>query len=201
MKTLLLTHIYPSLREPTRGPYNHNIFRSLSRHCETHVVAPEPWWSRLKRPTELLRPPRESQTGIEASFPTYWSLPRMTALHARAMYLSLRPHVAHLRRSFAFDGIFAAWAYPDSVAAAMLARDFDCPFIVKVLGSDINELGKYPALRRQMLNRLSHAYRIITVSSALREKVIEIGIDPARVMVQHNGVDGERFAIRDRGAA
>jgi glycosyltransferase involved in cell wall biosynthesis len=163
-------------------------------------MAPEPWWSRLKRPGELIHVPHETHTGLDVVFPTYWSIPKLTSMHARAMYLSLRPHVARLRREFAFDGIFAAWAYPDAVAASMLARDYDCPFIVKALGSDIAELIRYPALRRQMREHLSRAYRFITVSEALREQVIEIGIDPDRVVAQHNGVNGELFKLRDRAA-
>ena len=62
------------------------------------------------------------------------------------MYLSVRSYVKRLRREFPFDAIFAAWAYPDAVAAAYLAREFNIPLVTEVLGSDINELVRYPML-------------------------------------------------------
>lgn len=200
MKALLFTQIYPSLREPARGPYNHNIFRAISQRGETRVISPQPWWSRLRRPGELLRTPRESQTGMETFLPAYWSAPRLTALHARALYTSVRPLVARLRREFPFDAILAAWAYPDAVAASLLARDFDCPLVVKVLGSDINAVPHNPRLRRQIQQGLGRAARVVAVSEALRDRLVDLGIAPERIVVQHNGVDGQRFSLRDRGA-
>jgi len=199
MRALLFTSIYPSLREPTRGPYNHSVFRAVAARCEARVVSPQPFWTRLRRrPAELLRAPREAQTGIETTLPAFWSVPRATALHGPAMYASLLPYVSRLRREFPFDVILAAWAYPDAVAAAHLARDFRCPLVVKILGSDINELPRQPALRRQIRAGLERASYVVTVSAALRERVLALGIAPERVLVQHNGVDGEKFAIRDR---
>src|SRR5436309_4987970 len=124
MKTLLFTNLYPYAQAPTRGMYHVSVFGALSRHCEVRLVAPLPWWTRTRRPWEWVTVPRETSTGIDASFPTYWSIPGRHALHGDAMYRSLRGYVANLRREFPFDVILAAWAYPDAVAAARLALDF-----------------------------------------------------------------------------
>jgi len=199
MRVLILSNLYPSTRFPTRGMFNLNGFLPLAEHCEVRLAAPVPWWSRLRRLGELLRTPRETHTGIDTCFPSYWSIPRVApGFHARAMYLSLRPYVRRLRREFPFDIILAAWLYPDAVAAAHLAQEFDCPLVSMALGSDINELATHPAARRQIQWALQRSQRVITVSSALRERVLELGIAPERVLVQHNGVDGKRFTLRDR---
>ncbi len=146
-------------------------------------------------------PPRDSSTGIEAVFPTYWSVPGLPALHARGMAASLRASVRQIRREFPFDIILAAWAYPDGVAAAHLAREFGCPLVTMVLGSDVNEHARPPLLRRQIRWGLSQSERVIAVSRALRDRVLELGIAPERVIAQHNGVDGAQFVCRDKREA
>jgi glycosyltransferase involved in cell wall biosynthesis len=116
------------------------------------------------------------------------------------MQVSLRGYLTRLRREFPFDVILASWAYPDGVAAAHLAAHLGCPLVTMILGSDLNALARDPALRPQIQWGLGRAQHVITVSAALRERVIELGISADKVIVQHNGVDGAQFTIRDRAA-
>lgn len=199
MKVLLLTHIFPSEQRPTHGVFNGNVFRALSRSCETRIVVPQPWWT--QRPKQWRGIPSDQYAGIQAVYPTYWSIPRFPRLHAQGMYQSLRAPVAHLRREFRFDAILAAWAYPDATAAALLARDFGCPLVIKVLGSDLNEMPRNPALSSQIRWGLSQAQRVVAVSKSLRDQAITLGVSAERVVVQHNGVDGATFRPRDRYTA
>src|SRR5688500_4526747 len=119
LKTLVITSIYPSPGLPTAGPYNFQTFRPLMNHCELKVVSPLPCWSRIHRPSELFGAPWVDVDGIPSCYPTYWSIPRAPAMHARALYHSLKGSVGRLRQDFPFDVILATWAYPDTVAAAM----------------------------------------------------------------------------------
>ncbi|HZT41918.1 MAG TPA: glycosyltransferase family 4 protein [Chthonomonadaceae bacterium] len=198
MKVLLFTNLYPSSREPTKGMYNLQSFQALARYCEARVVAPVRWWSRLRRPRELFTVPLEDATGLPAAYPTYWPVPGRPQSHVSAMRSGLRPYLRRLRREFPFDIILAAFAYPDGAAAACLAQDFGCPVVILVFGSDLNDLADRPALREEVRSKLQQAQRIIAVSAALRERTIELGIDPEKVVVQRNGVDGERFRLQDR---
>lgn len=200
-RVLLLSNLFPSTREPTRGVFNRQGFHALSHLCEVRVLVPMPWWSRVKRPRELLQTPAESVLGMPARYPTYWSVPGRPAYHARGMHHSLRGEVRRLHREFPFDAVLAAWAYPDGVAAAHLAREFGVPLVTMVLGSDVNEIPRNPALGKQVSWGLQAAERVITVSAALRDRVIDLGVAADQVVVQRNGVDGERFRIRDRGEA
>ncbi len=201
MKALLLSNLFPSSREPTRGVFNRQGFHALSRYCDSRVIAPLPWWTRARRPREWFVPPLEVVEGLRASYPSYWSIPGRPALHARGMYHSLRGQILRLRKEFPFDVILAAWAYPDGVAAAHLARELRVPLVTMVLGSDLNEVPRHPALKKQVHWGLQCARRVITVSAALRERAIDLGISGDRVLVQRNGVDGERFRPRDRREA
>src|ERR1051326_2074103 len=157
MKVLIISNLYPSLKEPTFGMFHYNLFGELSHHCETRLIAPVPWWWRWKQPKVWFAPPHENHTGIDAVFPCYWSVPCWHQFHARGMYWTLRRRVAKLHREFPFDVILAAWAYPDAVAAARLARDFDCPLVTKVLGSDINENALNTGIRKQILWEIGRA--------------------------------------------
>ncbi|HLK56020.1 MAG TPA: glycosyltransferase family 4 protein [Chthonomonadaceae bacterium] len=201
MKVLLLSNLYPSRREPTFGMFHYNLFGELSRHCETRLIAPVPWWWRIKQPMDWIRPPHETHTGIDAVFPCYWSIPSMHSIHAKCMYWTLLRRVKRLRRTFPFDIILAAWAYPDAVAGAYLAQKFDCPLVSKVLGSDINENTRDEKMRKQVLWALNRSHTIMAVSGALEEKLVEMGIPRERIVMHHNGVNGTQFTVKDRNEA
>lgn len=200
MKTLLFTNLYPFALAPTRGMYHVSVFGALARHTEVRLVAPLPWWTRIRRPGELFAPLRENRTGIDALFPTYWSVPGRHAMHGPAMYRSLRKLVARIREEFHFEVILASWAYPDAYAASRLAREFGCPLVTNVLGSDINALGQMPAVAPMIRQALGQSHRVISVSHALAERVTALGVPAEKVIVQHNGVDGARFRLQDRKA-
>jgi len=201
MKALLFTNLFPSQREPTRAVFSLQRFRALAAHCEVRLVAPMPAWSRLRAPKDLLRVPGETHAGIEATYPAYWSIPGVASLHGAGMYASVRGHVERIRAEFPFEVILAAWAYPDAAAAARLAKAVGCPLVTMVLGSDINELARRPELKEQIREALLASHRVVAVSDALRREVEALGIPPEQVIVQRNGVDGERFRVRDRGEA
>ena len=121
--------------------------------------------------------------------------------HAVEMYRSALTHVESVQREFNFDVILGAFAYPDVAAAARLARHFRCPLISLVMGSDMNELAQRPVLRSQVsADGLRQSRWIFGLSGALKQRVVELGIPPERILVQHNAVDGDRsrFATGDR---
>lgn len=201
MKALVLTNHYPATDAPTRGTYNHNTFRALARYWDLRVVGPIPFWTRIKKPRTILALQRETSFGLDASFPSYFSIPRATFLHGGAAFVSLYPLVRAIRREFPFDLILSTWAYPDAFAAACFAEVSKVPLITTVLGSDVNELPNHRLLGPQIRWSLRRARRVVAVSRAMGERVIELGVPRRNVVVQHNGVEGDRFALRDRRAA
>src|SRR6185312_4298521 len=91
--------------------------------------------------------------------------------------------------------------YPDGVGAADLAAAARVPLVQNVIGSDVNELPRYPALGPQIRWALRRAARVVAVSHDMAERVVELGVPRERVVGQHNGVDGETFALRDKAEA
>jgi glycosyltransferase involved in cell wall biosynthesis len=201
MKVLLFTSHYPASDSPTRGTYNRNTFGALAKHCEARVVGAIPFWYQKHNKEHLFRVQRESGFGIDASFQTYWTIPSATPVHGAAMFASLYPLMRKVRREFAYDIILATWAYPDGVAAALFADGAGCPLVTTVLGSDVNELPNHRALRPQIAWGLKRAQRVVSVSAAMGEKVVELGVPRDRVVVQHNGVDGSEFILRSQAEA
>lgn len=201
MRALIYTHHFPSAEAPSRAPYSYHTYRALRRHGELRVVAPIPWWWRLRTPRLIVSPLREDTSGIAATFPSYYSIPRFWPAHGLATFLSTAPLLHRMRRDFPFDVILAANAYPDAVGASHLARLFGVPLLVTVLGSDMNLSAQHFALRPQIAAALGRASRVIAVSGALGDRVAETGVPRSRIAIVRNGVDGEQFAIRDAAEA
>jgi glycosyltransferase involved in cell wall biosynthesis len=198
VRVLVFTHHYPSARRPTRASYSVSTYTALARHCEVSVLAPVPWWDRMRHLTDILHTPHETTTGIEARFPTLWSVPGLPQVHAGALAASVWPAMQAEQAKRPFDVLLAAWAYPDTVAAALLARRLRVPMVTTVLGSDINDSPSLTGLRAQIVWGLRRAQRVIAVSQALADAVARLGVSAAQIVVQHNGVDGQRFTIRAR---
>jgi glycosyltransferase involved in cell wall biosynthesis len=196
MKVLLFSNHYPASDAPTRGTYNHNIFNALARYCDVRVVGPIPFWTRKGRPREMLLGQREARFGLDAAFPSFFSIPGVTPLHGHATFLSLAAYLAKVRLEFPWDVVVGSNAYPDGVGAADVAAITRAPLVQNVIGTDVNELPDRPALGPQIRWALRRAGRVIAVSHAMAERVVSLGVPRDRVVAQHNGVEGETFAIR-----
>ncbi len=201
MRVLAITNLFPSEREPTRGLFNLYGFGALGNYCQVRVISPIPWWNRLDQPGSLFNVPEEYTGGITAIYPTYWSIPRATSMHAGAMHSSLKAHVKRIRPEFPFDIVLAAWAYPDAVAASKIADEAGCPLVTMTLGSDINELARHDSMKPQIQKALARSARVMAVSGALRDRIVALGVPSNKVVVQHNGVDGDQFQLRKRSEA
>lgn len=202
MNALLLTNLFPSSSDPARGLFNLRGFKALSQFCDVSIVVPVSAWRRARRAESLTRVSAETHQGLSATYPTFWTVPRLAmGLHAQAMYRSVRSHVRELHEQRRFDVVLGAFGYPDVVAAAQVARELELPFVAFVLGSDMNVLAQKPSLRGQIRDALVQANHVVAVSAGLKDRVLELGVSGNRVIVQHNGVDGDCFRIRSRQEA
>jgi glycosyltransferase involved in cell wall biosynthesis len=124
------------------------------------------------------------------------------ALQPGALAWAAGREIARLvRDGLQFDLIDAHYFYPDGVAAAMVARRLGKPFVVTARGSDINYIARLGGPRRRIVAAAQAASRVITVSGALKDALVGLGIDSARIVVLRNGVDLELFRPVDRAEA
>jgi glycosyltransferase involved in cell wall biosynthesis len=96
--------------------------------------------------------------------------------------------------------IYAPWAYPDGLAVTVIGRLLKIPVVIKVQGSDINELTHITGVRPQIAWALKQAAAVIAVSQDLATKSIVLGAREADTQVIYNGVDQTRFKPMDQAS-
>ncbi|HJS21863.1 MAG TPA: glycosyltransferase family 4 protein [Steroidobacteraceae bacterium] len=208
LKLAVFSTLFPNAANPAHGVFVEERLRKLvaSGQVQARVVAPVPWFPfRSERFGEYGRfaraPQSEERHGLKVVHPRYFLLPRV-GMNSAPWFLARAalPALQRMRaEGFAFDAIDAHYFYPDGVAAAELARRFDVPLVVTARGSDVTLLPRYALPRRMILETARHAAGIVTVCGALKDGLVELGVQPDKITVLRNGVDLERFrpAARD----
>jgi teichuronic acid biosynthesis glycosyltransferase TuaC len=209
MRVLTFTNLYPSAAQPRHGIFVEHRMRQLvaSGRANVRVVAPVPWtpfarlWS--SRHAQLARIARvEERDGITIHRTRFLAIPGLTSwINPLLMALGALPTVRRLHREQDFDLIDAHFVFPDGAAALLLSRWVGKPVVVTARGTDINAFTGYDIPRRWIRWVTRHADALVTVSAALRQKWLELGVEPQSMAVLRNGVDLTLFAAGDRAAA
>ena len=210
MKLLLFSTLYPSSVRPIHGIFVETRLRELlkSGAVEAKVVAPVPWFplqsERFGEYAKFARIPlQEFRNGVEVHHPRYLLAPKVGMNTAPfTLALGALPTVRRLLRAgFDFDVIDAHYYYPDGVAAGLLAKWMDKPFVVTARGTDLNLIPQYAFPRKLILETAERAAASIGVCQALMDTLQELGAQPAKLYAMRNGVDLERFRPEDRAVA
>ena len=196
MRILLLTNLYPRPHHETFAPFNRQQFHALVPEHELRIIAPVSWTEevrdRLSGRTSTYT--RQTLDGVTVEHPLYWFPPKIAPhWYGQCFLWSVRKRVERVIREFAPDLILSAWAHPDGWAASVLAQEAGLPSVVKVHGSDVLINAKSGPRRREIATGLQKASAVITVSQDLKRRVIELGVDPAKVLVFLEGIDSEKF--------
>jgi glycosyltransferase involved in cell wall biosynthesis len=205
MRLLLITDNFPNPWEPTRGVFNLEMARALSRDHDLRVVSPVSWlreW-KLGRGGRAFGPGRRADMGgVEVHYPRYYYTPRvLRSFYGSFLWASVRGTVLRLLKEQRPEAVLGYWAHPDGEVAVRAARRAGVPAVVMVGGSDVLLLTREPSRRRCILRVLRDADAVVTTSADLRAKLLDFGIDPGKVHVVHRGVDRDRFHPGDRGEA
>lgn len=210
IRTLLFSTLYPSSVRTGHGIFVETRLRHLvnSGEIESQVVAPVPWFpSRLSLFGEYARfarvPRFEQRNGFDVHHPRYLLLPKVgmnSAPHTLA-HAGLTTARRLIAEGQDIDLIDSHYFYPDGVAATFIGQAIDKPVVITARGSDINLISQYDRPRRLIVDAARQAAAIIAVSSALRDKMIELGIDGEKIKVLGNGVDPNKFYQEDKAQA
>ena len=207
MKILTFSTLFPNAVKPGHGIFVETRLRHLvaSGQVDSRVVAPVPWFPvshpRFGQYAHYAAVPREEiRYGIKVAHPRYPVLPRIgMAVAPLLLAQAVKPAIGRLiDEGFDFDLIDAHYFYPDGVAAAMLAKYFNKPLVITARGSDMTLFPQYRLPRKMIRWAARRADGVITVCNALRDEVLALGVDPARVTSLRNGVDLELFQPVDR---
>ena len=185
VRTVLFSSLYPNSVLPRAGVFVETRLRELinTGRVVAKVVAPVRW-----------SPVHDPKFGVYAQMAAapipkvgMWVAPFLMALGAATAFRQLRDE------GFDFEVIDAHYYYPDGVAAALLAQWFKRPFTVTARGSDINLISRFTWSRWLMTRSANRAKASIGVSSALVQKMKQIGFDERKLHTMRNGVDLQLF--------
>lgn len=208
LRVLTLSTLFPNVSAPNLGVFVERQTLGLAAHpdVDLRVIAPVglPPWPLNRHAHYADRahlPPSETWKGVPTLRPRFLNLP-LTAgrFHAAALVATLRPLMTELRRDFPFDVIDAEFFFPDGPAAVRLGRQFGVPVSIKARGADIHHWGRTGPTARQVVAAGREASGMLAVSAAIREDMIGLGMPGDRIAIHRTGVDGDRFAPRDRAA-
>jgi glycosyltransferase involved in cell wall biosynthesis len=209
MKILTFTTLFPNAAQPNHGVFVENRLRHLlaSGRAEARVVAPVPWFpstnARFGRYATFARvPEKEQRHGIEVLHPRFLQIPKIgMTLAPFFMAAAMRPVIRKIiRDGYDFDLIDAHYFYPDGIAAVMLGRYFNKPVVVTARGSDISVLPGFSAPRKMIRWAADRAAGMIAVCQALKNAMLDLGMNGERIVPLRNGVDLKLFQPIDRRA-
>lgn len=197
-KVLVYSTLFPSRLQPIKGLFVAEFVKFLSLLVDVVVLAPV---LALRNVREIWGGQRQYifNDTVQVRAPLCVNVPGvLKSTDARFM-------AAHTRQAFRksldnTDLVHAHFAYPDAVAAGILASEVGLPFIVTVHGSDINVLARYPNRRYQILETLRSANAVVAVASDLKKKVIELGVSEESIYHIPNGVDISKFHPGDKSS-
>jgi len=207
LRVLVLTARFPDAVRPNLGIFVEKQVLELAGRdgVEVRVVAPLPvlpFPLRLRRDRWIRQLPRsETWKGLPVYRPVYGRLPRLRRFDPALEAAALLPSLRKLRAEFPFDAISAEWFWPDGPVARRIGEALNVPFVVKARGDDLLLPGRVPPLFRQMLRAAKAARAILSVSAALRDRMIALGFPEERIAVHYTGVDRDLFHLRDKQAA
>lgn len=212
MNVLVFTSLWPNSEQPNLGIFVKNRLAALARldGIEMRVVAPVPYfppwfqaavlparWRQMARIAE-----RELVAGIETLHPRHLVTPKIgMSFYSRWMARGVEKLIRKLHRERPIGLIDAHYVYPDGHAAVLLGERLKVPVVITARGTDINLFSRMPLIRPLICEALQKADGAIAVSSALKQRMVELGMKREKVAVIRNGIDGSLFYRREQAEA
>jgi teichuronic acid biosynthesis glycosyltransferase TuaC len=210
MNVLTFTTLWPNGERPNFGVFVKHRAAALAQQPSVEslcVVAPVPYfpkqlafefvpvhWRQMARIAE-----RETIAGLDTWHPRFFNPPKAgMRWYGRWMADGAESLVRKLYAGKRFDLIDAHYVYPDGDAAVRLGEVLGVPVCVTARGTDINLFSRLPHIRPLIQRTLQRAQGIIAVSTALKERMVELGIESDKVAVIRNGIDQRVFHWRDQ---
>ncbi len=206
MKILTFSTLFPNHTQPSYAIFIKNRMMAVHKYkdVELKVVAPVPFFPPLKIKPRWYRfsqiKPFEILDGIEIYHPRYLVTPKIgMSLYGLNMFLGSLETVKAIYQRFPFDLIDAHYIYPDGFAAILLGKFFHKPVVLSARGTDINVYPKFKIIRNIMKYSLQRSSAIISVSSSLRDIMVnELEGSAEKIHVIPNGIEPNIFYCADK---
>ncbi|MCG8552014.1 MAG: glycosyltransferase [Desulfobacterales bacterium] len=191
---------FPTNHDPIPGVFVKERVRNVDAlpDFETKVIAPVPYFppiSKFERWYKFSQiPKKETIDGLEVFRPRYFLVPKIGHyIHAASIAYASFPLVKKLQKNFDFDLIDAHFIFPNGVAAEMIARRLNKPFVVTCRGEDIEKFPALPYIGDQIRQTLKRADALVALSERIEKAMLANGADPKKITRIGNGVDCKKF--------
>ena len=204
---ITISNLFPCPGHPTRGMYNHYLFRELRERLvgdgndyENLCLVPswKVWeWASIRRwtapapvsgasvPTRYIPVPYLPWVGRSLNDRLYsWALRR---------FLNCQSSIINHQSSI----FYVPWIYPDGVAVARVVCERHVRLWLMALGTDTFHL-QSAFRRRKILAACEQAEGIICVAGVLADRLAAAGVPRAKLHVVPNGVDTSLFRVIDK---
>ena len=197
MKILFASHLYPNPARPLLGTFVAELAGAMAAHVPVAVVAPVTWLPGMRAAKAV--PLQRREGAVEVFHPHRLACPPpLRDFRWRAYLAALR--------SAGLPGpcpvIHSHWIDPDAYAISRWEASRKAVLVATIHGHAALGLGidgRPSPLIRQALHRMDH---VIAVSSELQSILIErFGIKASRISVCFNGIEPQRFCLRDQEQA
>jgi teichuronic acid biosynthesis glycosyltransferase TuaC len=211
LRVLTFSSLFPSPASPRHGIFVETRLAQLVHDCavDARVIAPVPWFpfraEVFGKYARFAATPRRGTrpNGLPVTYPRYLMLPHFgVAFQPDSMARAALADLLRLQREgWQPDLIDAHYLYPDGVAAALVARRLKLPFVMTARGTDVNVIARQPGPGQRIRDAARDAAAVVAVSSPLKDGLVALGVDAARITVLRNGVDLEMFGLEDLATA
>jgi glycosyltransferase involved in cell wall biosynthesis len=203
---VVLSSLFPSPAQPNAGVFVRERMFRVGAHLPLSVVAPTPWFPfqsvlRRWRPHFRPTPPAQvEQQGFAVWYPRYLSFPGvLKSLDGLFMACGAFPGLRRLKAAGQLDLIDAHFGYPDGYAAVLLGRWLKVPVTITMRGTE-DRHSRTPSLLPRLRQALLGCQQVFSVSAALKQVAVGLGVPGDKVEVVGNGVDANKFHPVDRAA-
>lgn len=206
MRILCVGNLFPNPLRPVRGIFNWRQWSEMARRTPLRVISPVPWTEELHAWRKGLPAFADGSwrewDGVPVAYCRYYYLPRvLRRYYGQWFEASIRECFSRAVGEFRPDVVLASWAYPDGWATARLAREFGLPVVLKIHGSDLLQLDKFPGRQQRTREVMQMVDCLFTVSRDLRNRAIQLGAPEEFTHAIHEGTDCELFTPGDQRAA
>lgn len=201
LRVLSLATLYPHDQAPNFGIFVARQMEAVVARGDAELVLlsplglpPFPFSFHPRYRALRALPHEELRDGVRVLRPRFTLLPLIGARwNAGAIFRAVLPLARRLHREAPFDLIDAQFFHPDGAAVALLGAALHLPWSIKARGADIHHWGHHPATSRALKAAGLGAAGLLTVSEALREDMVALGLHAGKISIHRTGLDHTRF--------
>lgn len=198
MKVLSFSYCFPNKAKPNWGVFVYQRLAALGKHQQIRVCAPIPWFPIWTNRRKLHGTFENSWRALEVYRPHFFYFPGVFKNWDAYFYKrGVRKWLNNVIQNWRPDLMDAHFVWPDGVAVAALAREFEIPYTITLRGK-LYECLKSPSQTKQCQGALGNAAMVFSVSKLLAREAEKLGVEKARITTIPNGVDPKHFYPRDK---